>query len=119
LAGLAMEDAGIFFEHLVYFTSNWYILWLFGIFIPRFSMLYQEKSGNPAYGGVAGWPVWASLGYFLKFCAFKKIAYRIGYLLINVLISAFILLLCNDSVAGHKPGQSSKEIIQTSTGKRW
>jgi hypothetical protein len=26
LAGLAMEDAGIFFEHLVYFTSNWYIL---------------------------------------------------------------------------------------------
>jgi hypothetical protein len=32
---------------LVNFAAIWYILWLFGIFFPRFGMLYQEKSGNP------------------------------------------------------------------------
>jgi hypothetical protein len=26
-----MEDVGIFYEHLVNFTANWYILWTFGI----------------------------------------------------------------------------------------
>jgi hypothetical protein len=31
---------GIFFGHLVYFMVIWYI-------VPRFGMLYQEKSGNP------------------------------------------------------------------------
>jgi hypothetical protein len=30
--GLAMEGAGIFYGHLVYFVAIWYILWLFGIF---------------------------------------------------------------------------------------
>jgi hypothetical protein len=30
LEGLAMEDVGIFYCHLVYFTVIWYILWLFG-----------------------------------------------------------------------------------------
>jgi hypothetical protein len=35
-----MEDVGIFYGHLVYFVVIWYI-------IPRFGMLYQEKSGNP------------------------------------------------------------------------
>jgi hypothetical protein len=34
LKGLAMEDAGIFYSHLVYFTAIWYILWLFGISFP-------------------------------------------------------------------------------------
>jgi hypothetical protein len=29
---LAMEDVGIFYRHLIYFTSIWYILWLFGTF---------------------------------------------------------------------------------------
>jgi hypothetical protein len=53
LVSLAMEDVGIFYGHLVYFTANWYILWPFGIFygnlvcFPRFGMLHQEKSGNP------------------------------------------------------------------------
>jgi hypothetical protein len=70
-----MEDVGIFFGHLVYFTAIWSILWpfwyiswqfgifcayIFGIFcgllvyfmfnwyiFPRFGLLYQEKSGNP------------------------------------------------------------------------
>jgi hypothetical protein len=38
---------------MVYSTDIWYILWPFGIFfgylahISRFSMFYQEKSGNP------------------------------------------------------------------------
>jgi hypothetical protein len=27
--------------------ATWYILWLFGIFFPRFGILSQEKSGNP------------------------------------------------------------------------
>jgi hypothetical protein len=56
-----MEDVGIFYGHLVYFTDilvyltdMWHILCLFGIFYgnlelfpPRFGMLYQEKSGTP------------------------------------------------------------------------
>jgi hypothetical protein len=32
LEGLAMEDVGIFYDHLVYFTAIWYIMWPFGIF---------------------------------------------------------------------------------------
>jgi hypothetical protein len=56
-----MEDVGIFYGHLIYFTAIWYILWLLGIFYNylvyfmfiwynffRFGMLRQEKSGNPA-----------------------------------------------------------------------
>jgi hypothetical protein len=31
----------IFYGHLVYFVVIWYIF-------PRFGILYQEKSGNPA-----------------------------------------------------------------------
>jgi hypothetical protein len=44
-----MEDVGIFYGHLVYYTSIWHILWPFGMFgiFFRFGMLYQEKSGNP------------------------------------------------------------------------
>jgi hypothetical protein len=48
-----MEDVGIFYGHLVYFTSIWYILWPSGIcyghleYFSRFGMLYREKSGNP------------------------------------------------------------------------
>jgi hypothetical protein len=32
LAGLAMEDVGLFYGHLVYYTAIWYILLPFGIF---------------------------------------------------------------------------------------
>jgi hypothetical protein len=57
LDGLAIEDVGIFYGqkfyfmyshfgmlygHLVYFVVIWYIF-------PSFDMLYQEKSGNPAF----------------------------------------------------------------------
>jgi hypothetical protein len=35
-------------DYFVYLVAIWYILWLFGQFFPRFGMLYQEKSGNPA-----------------------------------------------------------------------
>jgi hypothetical protein len=45
---------GIFYWHLVYFISIWYILWTFCIFcvlvsyiLHRFGMLHQEKSGKP------------------------------------------------------------------------
>jgi hypothetical protein len=30
--GLVMDDVGLFYSHLVYFTAIWYILWPFGIF---------------------------------------------------------------------------------------
>jgi hypothetical protein len=69
-----MENFGIFYFHLVYFTAIgnnlwpfstfcghleyfvviWYILWSFGIFcghlviFPRFGIFYQEESGSPA-----------------------------------------------------------------------
>jgi hypothetical protein len=66
--GLAMEDAGIFYDTLVYFVVIWYILCSFGKFcahlvnfvliwyilcpfgiFSRFGIiLYHEKSGNPA-----------------------------------------------------------------------
>jgi hypothetical protein len=55
LEGLAMENVGIFYVHLVHFTAIWYILWPFGIFkvilvyFSRFGMLHQEKSGNPVF----------------------------------------------------------------------
>jgi hypothetical protein len=50
LEGLAMEDYGIFYGHLVYFTAIWYILWPLGTFcgklvciFSRFGMLYTPK----------------------------------------------------------------------------
>jgi hypothetical protein len=50
-----MENLGMFYDHLVYFTviENFFgpfgiFLWSFGIFSPRFGILYHEKSGNPA-----------------------------------------------------------------------
>jgi hypothetical protein len=57
LAGLALEAVGIFYGHLVYFTSIWYIFGHLVYFVviryifSRFGMLYQEKSGNPTYTG--------------------------------------------------------------------
>jgi hypothetical protein len=49
-----MENAGMFYIHLEYFTVIWYILRPFGYVVviwyifPRFGILCQEKSGNPA-----------------------------------------------------------------------
>jgi hypothetical protein len=37
---------------LVYFMDIWYIFWPFGIlygYLVYFGILFQEKSGNPAY----------------------------------------------------------------------
>jgi hypothetical protein len=48
-----MENAGIFYDHLEYFTVVWHILWPFVNVIwyifPRFGILCQEKCGNPDY----------------------------------------------------------------------
>jgi hypothetical protein len=49
LEGLALEDVVIFCGHLVYFSTIWYNIWIFGTFcgnlayISRFGMLYQEN----------------------------------------------------------------------------
>jgi hypothetical protein len=40
----------LFYCHLAYFVGTWEILWFFGIFSPRFGLLFQEKSGIPAVG---------------------------------------------------------------------
>jgi hypothetical protein len=54
-----MESAGIFYGHLEHFMLIWYILWAFGNIVviwyifPRFGILCQEKSGNPARRGVS------------------------------------------------------------------
>jgi hypothetical protein len=51
-----MEEVGIFYGHLVYFTPILKILWPFDIFygnwyiFPRVGILYREKSGNPGPG---------------------------------------------------------------------
>jgi hypothetical protein len=45
----------ICYDHLVYFVAICFILWQFVIFFvhllhyPHFGILYQEKSGNPAF----------------------------------------------------------------------
>jgi hypothetical protein len=50
-----MEDVGIIYGHLVHFTVFCYISWTFGIirgnlmYFSRFCILYEEKSGNPAF----------------------------------------------------------------------
>jgi hypothetical protein len=62
LEGLAMENLSKFFDHLVCITAIGNILWPFGIFcgnlvyfvviwyiFPRFGILDQGKSGNPAF----------------------------------------------------------------------
>jgi hypothetical protein len=38
---------GPFYGLLLYFMDIWYSSWSFGIFFPRFGILYKEKSGNP------------------------------------------------------------------------
>jgi hypothetical protein len=54
LEDLGMENVVIYSGHLEYFTTIGYILRAFGKFLviryifPRFGILYQEKSGNPA-----------------------------------------------------------------------
>jgi hypothetical protein len=51
--GLALEDVGVFYGHVVHFTVFCYILRTFGIVcgnlvrFSRFGISYQEKSGNP------------------------------------------------------------------------
>jgi hypothetical protein len=53
LEGLGIENLGIFYDHCTYFGVLWFILWPLHIFwgylvyFTSFSMLYQEKSGNP------------------------------------------------------------------------
>jgi hypothetical protein len=55
----------------------WYILWRFGIFFPfwyiftRFGMLYQDKSGNPAWNGkrwYLKWPFVIFYGHLYTDC---------------------------------------------------
>jgi hypothetical protein len=54
LEGLGIDNVGIFYDHLEYFTAVRYNLWQFGIVcsylvhFSRFGILYQENSGNPA-----------------------------------------------------------------------
>jgi hypothetical protein len=49
-----MEDVGIFYGDLLYFSAIWYVLLPFVIFVGDlvyfyvFGLLYQEKSVNPA-----------------------------------------------------------------------
>jgi hypothetical protein len=55
-----VEDVGMFYGRLVYFSSVWYISWHLDIFLviwyisPRFGMSYQDKSGNPGGRGGGG-----------------------------------------------------------------
>jgi hypothetical protein len=50
-----MEEVSIFHGHLVYFMTNWYILWTFGIFcchlvhFPPFRFVIQRKIWQPCY----------------------------------------------------------------------
>jgi hypothetical protein len=54
LEGLGLYNVGIFNGHSDYLTTIWYVSWPFCtccgnlVLFPRFGILYQEKSGNPA-----------------------------------------------------------------------
>jgi hypothetical protein len=45
MEGLEMEDAGMFYCHLVYFTAIRYILWLFGFMVIWY--VVQRKIWQP------------------------------------------------------------------------
>jgi hypothetical protein len=66
LEGLRIENVGVFYGHLQYFTAIWNLLWPLGnvgvvwYVFASFGTLCQEKSGNPA-----GFP---DLKLFLKHC---------------------------------------------------
>jgi hypothetical protein len=53
LEGIGMENVGIFYGQLVYFSAIYYNLWQFGIvcgnlvYFPNLVCLDQGKSGNP------------------------------------------------------------------------
>jgi hypothetical protein len=57
LEGLDMEDVGIFYGPLVYFTAIWCFRWTFGIFrgnlvyFPPFWYVVTRKSWQPRVGG--------------------------------------------------------------------
>jgi hypothetical protein len=44
-----MENIGILYIHLEYFTAIWYILRPFGIFFNVLVYFTKKKSGNPGY----------------------------------------------------------------------
>jgi hypothetical protein len=54
--GLKMKDVAIFYGHLVYFTTIWYILWLFGIlyghlaYLSRLVSCTKKNLATPAGG---------------------------------------------------------------------
>jgi hypothetical protein len=68
-----MENLGIFYDHLVYFMYShrkycmaiWCILLSFGLFSPRFSILYQEKSGNPECAKMNMGVIWGTFSTVL------------------------------------------------------
>jgi hypothetical protein len=47
--GFAMENLGLLYDYLVYFTAIGIIGIFYGhlVYFPRFGILDQEKSGNP------------------------------------------------------------------------
>jgi hypothetical protein len=55
-----MENIGIFYGHLENIMAVWYSKWPFGNLVvfwyifPRFGILYDEKSGSPAFAGKSG-----------------------------------------------------------------
>jgi hypothetical protein len=70
-----MGKAGIFYGHLEYFTVLWYILWPFGNVVviwyifPRFGILRQEKSGNPALNQSNHHELCATPALYIKTCS--------------------------------------------------
>jgi hypothetical protein len=42
-----MEDADIFYGHLVYFMTIWYILWPFGQYYGRFGVFFPSWYAVP------------------------------------------------------------------------
>jgi hypothetical protein len=41
-----MEDVGIFYGHLVYLTTNWYVSWSFGIYSSVLVSCIKKNLGN-------------------------------------------------------------------------
>jgi hypothetical protein len=66
-----MENVGVFYGHLVYFTPNHVFLChlayflLFDKILSWFGMVYQEKSGNPGWNFLST----VTANVFLAFCS--------------------------------------------------
>jgi hypothetical protein len=89
LEGLAMENLGLFYDHLVYFITIWSILWPFGLFYDHlvyfmtiwsilwpFGLFYDNLIYFMTIGSIL-WPLGIFCGHLVYFSQFWYFVPRI------------------------------------------